>query len=603
MAARVIQLKLGSLIQTKLYVPRRRGATVPRPRLNTCLSRGIDARLTLVSAPAGFGKTTLLAGQLASPGQHECLTAWLSLDESDNDLTTFWTYVIAALRAVAPTVGSSSLAITEADETPIEVVLGALLNELDALPDDLVLVLDDYHVIEDRQVHQAMAFFVDRLPPNVHLVLASRADPPFPIARLRARGDLVEIRAADLRFSSDEAAAYFKDVMALDLAAGDLAILTERTEGWIAALQLAALSMHGRDNVAEFIKGFAGDDRYIVDYLVEEVLQRQPKPVRDFLLTTSVLNRLTGPLCDAVTEQDGGTAMLDMLDRANLFLVALDDRRQWHRYHHLFADVLRAHLTNEQPERMSALHRRASTWYEQNAERSEAIRHALSAGDFGHAADLVELEWPPLARARQEVTLRGWLDALPDELLRYRPVLSNVYAGVLLSSGELEGVDQRLRDAERWLTPSQRSDAQGAGMVVVNEGEFRTLPGSVALHRAGYALARGNPLESVNHARRALDLAPEDDRLTRGGATALMGLAAWSNGDLDTAYRSYAAGMADVQRGGHLSGTVGRAVTLQIYASPRVVCATRCTRTSRRCSSRASRVARSCAERPTSTSA
>ncbi|MBV9357310.1 MAG: hypothetical protein JO023_17505 [Chloroflexi bacterium] len=233
---------------------------------------------------------------------------------------------------------------------------------------------------------------------------------------------------------------YFNDVMALDLDATDLAILTGRTEGWIAALQLAALSMQGRDNVAEFIKRFAGDDRYIVDCLVEEVLQRQPQQVREFLLKISVLTRLTGPLCDAVIECEGGKAMLEALDRANLFLVALDDRRQWHRYHHLFADVLRAHLTNEQPERMSALHRRASTWYEQNAERSEAIRHALSAGDFGHAADLVELEWPPLARARREVTLRGWLDALPDELLRCRPVLSNVYAWILLSSGELDSV-------------------------------------------------------------------------------------------------------------------------------------------------------------------
>jgi LuxR family transcriptional regulator, maltose regulon positive regulatory protein len=253
--------------------------------------------------------------------------------------------------------------------------------------------------------------------------------------------------------------------------------------------------------------------------------------------------------------------MLEALDRANLFLVALDDRRQWYRYHHLFGDVLRAHLANEQPERVVELHRRASAWYERNAERAEAIRHAFSARDFGHAADLVELEFPALARARQEVTLRGWLDALPDEMLRCRPVLSNVYAGMLLSSGELEGVDQRLRDAEQWLTSGQ-PEARAGGMVVVNEHEFHTLAGSVAVHRAGYALARGNLIETVNHARRALDLAPADDRLTRGGATALMGLAAWASGDLETAYQSYAEGMADVQRGGHLSGTVGRAITL-----------------------------------------
>ncbi len=552
----------GSIVQTKLYVPRRRGATVPRPRLSARLSRGIDARLTLVSAPAGFGKTTLVAVWLASAAPPDRLTAWLSLDQNDNDPTAFWTYVIAAVQTVAPTVGTGALALIDAAQTPIELVLGTLLNELSAIPDELALVLDDFHVIDDRQVHEGMAFFVDRLPPHVHLVIASRTDPPLPLARLRARGELIEIRAADLRFTADEAAAYFKDVMALDLAAGELAILTGRTEGWIAALQLAALSMQGRDNVGEFIKGFAGDDRYIVDYLVEEVLQRQPKHVREFLLHTSVLNRLTGALCDAVTKQHGGKAMLEAVDRANLFLVALDDRRQWYRYHHLFADVLRAHLANEQPEAVAELHNRASRWYEQNALRHEAIGHALAAGDFGHAADLVELEWPAFARARQEVTLRGWLDALPDEQLRCRPVLSNVYAGMLLSSGELEGVDQRLRDAERWLTTTAQSDAQRAGMVVVNEEEYRRLPASVAVHRAGYALARGNLVDSVKHARRALDVAAEDDHLNRGGATALMGLAAWASGDLETAYQSYGEGMADVQRDGHLSATVGRAVTL-----------------------------------------
>ena len=281
--------------------------------------------------------------------------------------------------------------------------------------------MDDYHLVEDRQVHEHLAQFLDRLPPRVHVVITSRADPPLPLARLRARGELVEIRAADLRFTPDEAAAYLNDVMGLHLAADQLGILEGRTEGWIAALQLAALSMQGRDNVAEFINGFAGDDRYIVDYLVEEVLQRQPDPVREFLLHTSILNRLTGPLCDAVTGQHGGRATLEALDRANLFLVALDDRRQWYRYHHLFGDVLRAHLTNEQPEQVADLHRRASEWYEQNADRPEAIHHALSADDFSHAADLVELEWPALARAKQDVKLRGWLEALPDEQLRAAP--------------------------------------------------------------------------------------------------------------------------------------------------------------------------------------
>jgi LuxR family transcriptional regulator, maltose regulon positive regulatory protein len=546
----------GSIIQTKVYVPRRRGSTVARSRLSDRLGRVLDARVALVSAPPGFGKTTLLADWLATFPPDHTAVAWLSLDHGDNDPTGFWRYVTAALQTAAPTEDFDALLQAQPSQDPSELV-GALANVLSALPNDLVLVLDDYHVIENRSVHEAMGFWLDRLPEHVHLVIASRTDPPLALARLRARGELVEIRAADLRFTGDEAAAYFKDVMALDLAAGQLAVLEGRTEGWIAALQLAALSMQGRDNIAEFVNSFAGDDRYIVDYLVEEVLQRQPEHVREFLLKTSVLNRLTGPLCDAVTQHDGGNAMLEALDRANLFLVALDDRRQWYRYHHLFSDVLRAHLANERPAEVAELHRRASAWCEVHAERPEAIRHALAATDFGPAADLVELEWSALALAKQDVTLRGWLDALPNEQLSCRPVLSNVYAGILLSAGELEGVDQHLRDAEQWLTP----DRPG-GMVVVNADELRTLPASVAVHRAGYALARGDLVESVDHARRALDLAADDDHLNRGGATALMGLAAWASGDLETAYRSYAEGMADVRRGGHLSGTVGRAVTL-----------------------------------------
>ena len=282
-----------------------------------------------------------------------------------------------------------------------------------------MLVLDDYHVIDARDVQDGMAFLLEHLPPQLHLVIASRADPALPLARLRARGELVEIRAADLRFTPDEAAAYLNEVMGLVLTAQDVAALEGRTEGWIAALQLAALSMQGRDDVAGFIAGFAGDDRYIVDYLVEEVLQRQPDtcPAASCCRPRSS-SRLSGPLCDAVTGQDGGKAMLEALDRGNLFLVPLDDRRRWYRYHHLFADVLRAHLLDEQPDRVRELHRRASDWYERNGERSEAIRHALAAEDFERAADLVELAIPAMRRSRQEATLRGWLEALPDELFQ-----------------------------------------------------------------------------------------------------------------------------------------------------------------------------------------
>ncbi len=296
---------------------------------------------------------------------------------------------------------------------PIEAILAALLNELSAVPADIVLVLDDYHMVDVHDVQDGMAFLLEHLPAQLHLVITTRADPALPLARLRARGELVEIRAADLRFTPDEAEAYLNGMMGLDLAARDVTALEGRTEGWIAALQLAALSIQGRDDIAGFIAGFAGDDRYIVDYLVEEVLQRQPERVRSFLLQTSILDRLNGPLCDAVTGQDGGKAMLEALDRANLFLVPLDDRRRWYRYHQLFGDVLRAHLQDERPDQVSDLHRRASEWYEQNGERPEAIRHALAAEDFDRAADLIELAMPAMRQTRQEATVLGWLEALP----------------------------------------------------------------------------------------------------------------------------------------------------------------------------------------------
>jgi len=316
-----------------------------------------------------------------------------------------------------------------------------------------VLVLDDYHVIDARDVQDGMEFLLDHLPPGLHVVIASRADPALPLPRLRARGELVEIRAAELRFTPDEAAAYLNGMMGLQLTAADVAALEGRTEGWIAALQLAALSMQGRDDAAGFIAGFAGDDRYVVDYLVEEVLQRQSDRVRAFLLQTSVLGRLSGPLCDAVTGHGSGKGTLEALDRGNLFLVPLDDRRQWYRYHHLFADVLRARLLDEQPDQAPGLHRRASVWYEQNGEPSMASATRWPPEDFGRAADLVELAIPAMRRGRQEATVRGWLEVIPDELVRVRPVLAVGLAGALLAGSEFEGVQDRLRDAERWLEP------------------------------------------------------------------------------------------------------------------------------------------------------
>ena len=529
--------------------------------------RGAESKLTLISAPPGFGKTTLLAAWLAAAPADGRSVAWLSLDRADSQPATFWTYLITALQTVAPGVGASALSLLqESQPPPIETVLALVLNDLGAVANEVVLVLDDYHEVDTHELQGGMAFLVEHLPAQIHLVITTRADPALPLARLRARGELVEIRAADLRFTPDEAAGYLNEVMGLDLAARDIAALEGRTEGWIAALQLAALSMQGRDDVAGFIAGFAGDDRYIVDYLVEEVLRRQPGRVRSFLLQTSILGRMSGPLCDAVTGQDGGRAMLEALDRANLFLVPLDDRRRWYRYHHLFADVLRAHLVDEQPDRVPDLHRRASAWYEQNGERSEAIRHAMAGEDFDRAAGLIELAVPAMRRSRQEAVLLAWLRALPDKVFAARPVLSVHHAGALLAHGQLDGVEARLQEAERWLDMTaegqERPKPVSADRIVVDEEEFRRLPIGIAIYRAAQALAKGDVADTVKYARRALDLATADDDLLRGSAAGLLGLAYWTNGDLEAAHRSYAECMASLLKAGHVSDVMGCAMAL-----------------------------------------
>src|SRR5438874_1464422 len=438
------------ILATKLYIPPPRPNVVLRPRLLERLNEGLHRKLTLISAPAGFGKTTLVSEWAAFVQRP---TAWLSLDEGDNDPIRFLTYLVAAVQTIADgvlgTLSGGQVMLQSPQPPPTESILTTLLNDLTTIQDPFVLVLDDYHVIDAKAVDQTLTYLVEHLPPQMHLVIATREDPQLPLARLRARSHLTELRAADLRFTASDAAEFLTQVMGLSLSASDIAALEDHTEGWIAGLQLAALSMQGHQDVPGFIRAFAGDHRYIVDYLVEEVLQRQPEPVRSFLLQTAILDRLNGPLCDAVTGQEEGTARLEALERGNLFVVPLDDKRHWYRYHHLFADVLSAHLMAEQPDQVATLHRRASAWYEQHGSASDAIRHALAAADFARAADLVELGVLAMLRSRQEATLLGWLKVLPDEVLRCRPVLSVAYARVSLASGEeREGVEERLRDAE-----------------------------------------------------------------------------------------------------------------------------------------------------------
>src|SRR6266542_4751107 len=520
------------LLATKLYIPPPRPKVVLRPRLIERLNEGLYRKLTLISAPAGFGKTTLVSEWVAARTEDRglrtetvtsslCLqssalstrVAWLSLDEGDSDPTRFLAYLVAALQMIAPTIGAGVVGVLQSPQPPpIEAILTALLNDITTVPDKFILVLDDYHVIDAKSVDTVLTFVLEHLPPQMHLVVTTREDPHLPLARLRVRGQLTELRAADLRFTPAAAAEFLSQVMDLDLSAEEVAALESRTEGWIAGLQLAALSMRGRDDIAQFVRAFAGDNRYVVDYLVDEVLQRQPERVRSFLLQTAILDRLYGPLCDAVTGQERGQAQLEALERGNFFVVPLDDQRHWVRYHHLFAEVLAAQLRAEQPVLVSRVHRRASEWYEHNGSAADSIRHALAAEDFGRAANLVERAWPAMRRMRQDSTFLGWLRALPDEVLHCRPVLSVAYALVVLASGELAGVEHLLRSAERWLDTTAamgaRPDAPAAAMVVVDDEAVRHLPGTIALARAGLALARADVPATVTYARQALDLAP-----------------------------------------------------------------------------------------------
>ena len=576
-----------SLLATKLFIPPPRPKLVPRPRLITQLNEGLHCKLTLISAPAGFGKTTLVASWIASLSSELSVlsselaqteqiqnpklitqnykAAWLSLDEADNDPTRFLAYLIAALQTIAPQIGAHVLAVLHSPQPPsTEAMLTALLNDITAVPEHFILVLDDYHVIDATLVDQALAFLLEHLPPQMHLVITTREDPQLPLARLRARSQLTELRAADLRFTPAEAAAFLNEVMGLDLSAEEVSALETRTEGWVAGLQLAALSMRGREDVAQFVQAFAGDNRYIVEYLIEEVLQRQPERVRSFLLQTAILDRLSGPLCDAVTNQNDGVALLNALEHGNLFVVPLDDNRHWFRYHHLFADVLAAHALYEQPSHVPILHQRASAWYADNGMPADAIRHALAAKDFARAAGLVELEWPAMDGRFQAATWLGWARSLPDALVRARPVLSVAYAWALLNDGELEAAEARLVVAEQWLDASAKIVAERATeMVIVDEAQFRTLPASIATARAYQTQARGDIPGSIEYGRRALDLLPADDYLRRGPAAALLGLANWALGDLEAAHRALADAMAHFQKVGNLhfaiSGTFGLA--------------------------------------------
>jgi LuxR family maltose regulon positive regulatory protein len=538
-------------------------------------------RLVLISAPAGFGKTTLIAQWLAASERGESKqagpsprVAWLSLDAEDSELRRFVTHLVAAIQASSPQVGAEALALLESDHAvPAEAVLVSLVNDLDELAGPTVLALDDYHVIDAPDIHESVTFLLGHLPPQVTIAITTRADPPLPLARLRGRGELLELRAADLRFTADEADTFLNHVMALDLDPAHVAALEHRTEGWAAGLQLAALSARGRTGagdsagVAGFVDAFTGSHRFVLDYLVEEVLNSQPDDVRRFLLDTSVLPQLTGALCDALTGRDDGRQTLEILERGNLFVVPLDDQQQWYRYHHLFADALRARLLAQHPDRVPELHRAASRWHARHGMLADAVTHAVAGDDYDRAADLVELALADLRKHRHDRTLREWLRALPDDVVRGRPLLVAFLAWTRLSEGDLDGAQVWLDDAERALEavrPEAMTNIPGslAEAARARNEELRTLPATIAAYRAAIAQARGDVDGTVAHARHVLELAGPNDHLARGAAAGFLGLAAWAAGDPGTAVDTFSTAVASLHAGGNIADELGATVVL-----------------------------------------
>ncbi len=505
------------LLSTKLHVPSSRTNLVTRPRLIKLLNLAGCTKLTLVSAPTGFGKTTLLYQWLADS---ELPYTWFSLDKADNDPVRFLSYLIAALQQIEPDLGtgagdilrSAGIASTTG-RSPIELVLTQIVNEIASIREFFILILDDYHLIQNLRVHELALFLLENQPPTLQLVISTRVDPPLPFPRLRAEGQLVEVRAADLSFTTDEARAFLNGTMKLALPTEQVAALEQRTEGWIAGLQLAAISLKEHEDITGFIDAFTGSHRFILDYLTEEVFNRQAADVQAFLLDTAILDRLTAPLCDAITGRTDSQKILEVLDAANLFIVPLDDERRWYRYHHLFADLLRQRQQMERQEIVPELHQRASKWYEQTGLMLDAVSHALNAGDHQRAADLIERSaWSVLMRG-ELATLLSWIDQLPDELLRSRPrlIFFNVWA--LAYSGAVDEVEQRLQNVD-----------------------LHTVRGEVETVRAHVAAVHGDITRAIALAHQAAEHLPADNVFLRGIVAQTLGLAYhWSGNPMAAA--------------------------------------------------------------------
>ncbi len=530
------------VLATKVTIPRTRPDRLARAELLQRLNEGMGRPLTLISTPAGFGKTTLLADWAASANR---AVAWLSLDPDDNDPVRFWRYVALALNRACEGLGEQLLLLLAAPRSPSgRGMVTALVGRLETQPEDLTLVLDDYHLIEETAIHDSLAFLLSHLPPQLHLAISSRSDPPLPVARLRVGNQLTELRASDLRFTPEESAAFLQNVWKLDLPPEAVAALEARTEGWAAGLQLAALSLQRRPDSSGFVEAFTGTHRYVLDYLTEEVLERLPDRVRTFLLDTSILERLGGPLCDAVTGGANGQAMLEELERANLFLVPLDEERRWWRFHHLFADLLRARLGQLRPDLQAELHRRAAGWCEEHRLIDQAIQHALSARDTTWAKRLVERQVGETLRRGESRTLQRWLSLLPNEAVRSRPALCLAESLMQLHLGHLRSAEGLLEHAEHAV------EAQGDREVLevpTDGGMVAEIPAAIALLRAEVAADRGDPERTADLARLALAQLAEQERGPQLWGRWLLVLADLMSGQMEKAELGFVQILADAR--------------------------------------------------------
>ncbi len=555
-----------AILVTKLYIPPPRPKVVSRSRLIEQLNKSLHGKLTLISAAAGFGKTTLVSEWVAGCGRP---VAWLSLDEGDNDPARFLTYLVAALQTIAANIGAGVLGVLQSPQPPpTEAILTTLLNEISAIPNSFIFILDDYHLIDAKPVDHALTFLIDHLPPQMHLVIATREDPQLPLARLRARGQLTELRATDLRFTPAEAAGFLNQVMGLTLSAEEIGALETHTEGWIAGLQLAALalqglalqgtlSMQGHQDVSSFIKSFTGSHRFILDYLVEEVLQQQTDSIQTFLLRTSILDRMCGPLCDAVLHSPAasGQATLETIEHANLFIIPLDNERRWYRYHHLFGELLRQRLhqsiaspTGAKETNVTEYHIRASQWYEDNGLDIEAFHHAAAANDVERVERLIEGNGIPLHLRGAVTAILNWLASLPIAILDARPSLWYRYASVLLIIGHTTGVEDKLQAAEAAMQDTPLSAEQN--------DQTRNLIGQIAVARATLALTRYQIDAMLAQSLRALAFLHPTKLSARASAYWTMGYAYILQGDRAAAHQAMTDSIALSQASGAIFTTI-----------------------------------------------